>query len=95
MVCKKRSLVCPVALDELGAIHETNELIEKLKNAGMSISTADRFVVLASQILIQLSTQELDFDAVCEILQNAQRAIQPTALIDIQEPKPLEVALAV
>lgn len=72
LVCKKRSQVNPAALDETSAIQQTNYLTRKLQDAGMSISSADKFVVLASQMLIPLSTQDIDFDSVCNILQVAQ-----------------------
>ena len=70
LVCKKRIQVNFLALDKQGIILETQNLVKKLKIAGMSISSADYFVVLASKMLIPLTTQEADFDSIHDILQS-------------------------
>lgn len=72
LICKKRS-VADVYMDEKSAIANTRTLVKRLENAGMSISTTDHFVITASQMLIVLSSQTLNFDAVCNALQKASK----------------------
>lgn len=86
LVCKKRVEVDFLALDQPSIILETQNLIGKLKAAGMSISSADQFVVLASQMLIPLSSQDSDFDSVCNLLEHAQQTIIATPQ-DPSEPR--------
>jgi putative DNA methylase len=75
LVCKKRHQVNQTFLDESTVVQRSEELVAKLQDAGMSISSADRFVVLASQMLIPLSTQNSDVDSVCAVLKRAQQAL--------------------
>ncbi len=76
LVCKKHSPPSEY-LDESAVIAKTEALAKQLECAGMSISSADRFVILASQMLILLSKQTRDFDFVCRALQQAAQQIVP------------------
>jgi hypothetical protein len=50
----------------------------------MSISTADHFVIVASQILVALSNTSIEFEVMCETIlevsQAAQQRMQPDML---------------
>ncbi len=81
LVCKKRS-AATVYLDEKAAIANTKVLAKRLENAGMSISSADRFVILASQMLVALSSQALEFDAVDKALHKATQHFAPADTIE-------------
>ncbi len=81
LVCRK----CPImeqCLSETTAIDEAEKLTNHLQSNGYRVSTSDRFVVLASQMLIPLSRQKLDFESVCRVIQRAAETIVP---VDVQE----------
>jgi len=75
LVCKKHPLP-HLMPDEHEAIVTTKALAERLSHAGVSVSKADLFVILASQMLIILSTQPNDFDSLCNKLTRAYQAIE-------------------
>lgn len=77
LVCRKRSQVVAADPDRRAIIQKSEALANKLQSAGMSISTADRFVIVASQMLIALSNDHADFDSVCNMLQKANQAATP------------------
>jgi putative DNA methylase len=77
LVCKKRPQVDAANLDQGAAIQKSMTLANKLRAAGMSISTADCFVIVASRMLTAFSTNgNTDFDSVCHMLQQADQAAQ-------------------
>ncbi|MGH8009746.1 MAG: hypothetical protein ACREQ3_22360 [Candidatus Binatia bacterium] len=79
LVCRKRLQVGVADLDTRAVIQQSEALANKLQAAGMSLSTADCFVIVASQMLIALSDSNADFDAVCRLLQQAHQAAQQKA----------------
>lgn len=76
LVCKKHSKVDFTSLDKRLVIQQSEAIARRLQDAGMSISLADRFVILASQVLIPLSKQKSDFDSACNLLQQIHQAAQ-------------------
>lgn len=83
LVCKKRPQFINVhSLDERTAIAEAEALVKRLEHAGMSLSATDRFVILASQMLIPLSKQTRDFDYVCSKLQQVHQVAQQIVSAD-------------
>lgn len=70
LVCRKQHSASP-CLDEKAAIAKAEQLAKDLEFAGMSISSADRFVILSSQILTALSGRTENFEFVCRTLQRA------------------------
>lgn len=76
LVCKKRGEVGFTSLDTNLLIQQSEAIAIRLQDAGMSISQADRFVILASQVLILLSKQKSDFDSACNLLQQIHQAAQ-------------------
>lgn len=87
LVCKKRTPACVPQLDQSSIIDRSIELGNKLQTAGMSISTADRFVIIASQTLVALSsTANTDFDVVCDAILQVSQAAQ-------REGTPVEVSM--
>lgn len=77
LVCKKQS-VASVYLDEKSAIANTKALASRLEKAGMSISEADRFVILAAQMLVVLGRQRKSFaESVAAIQQAVQKMAFP------------------
>ncbi len=75
LVCKKYSSF-NVHLDEQILISKTETLAKQLEQGGISISEADRFVILASQMLIPLSQQKRDFNFLCNTLQQIHQLAQ-------------------
>lgn len=71
LVCRKRSQVDSAGFDPSATIRKSKALIQKLQNAGMSISKADRFVVSASQMLISLSKASIDLKSAARLLEEA------------------------
>jgi putative DNA methylase len=83
VVCKKRGPACTPQFDQRSIINRSAALASKLQDAGMSISTADRFVIVASQTLVALSNANAEFEAVCNtILQASEAAQQETSGTD-------------
>lgn len=76
LVCKKRSQVVAVNFDHSGIIKKSEALAIELQNAGMSISKSDRFVIIASQLLIALSKTEISFDSFCQLLEQINQDAQ-------------------
>ena len=68
LVCKKRHHHQTYPTQNT-AQHQAEKQLQKLKSNGYRLSSADRFVVLASQLLIPLSQQQLSFGFVCNELQ--------------------------
>jgi len=80
IVCKKRVPARAPQLDQRSIINRSAALASKLQDAGMSISTTDRFVIVASQTLVALSSANAEFETVCNtILQANEAAQQETA----------------
>jgi putative DNA methylase len=69
LVCRKcpRTAEFPFAEDYV--IQETDALVRKLEGAGMNISSADRFVIGAAQMLIFASGDRLSFEKIREQLE--------------------------
>jgi putative DNA methylase len=80
LVCKKRAAVSAPQFDQRTIINRSAALANKLQAAGMSISTADRFVILASQTLVALSGASAEFEVVCNMILHAREAAQPKIL---------------
>lgn len=85
LVCKKRLKVDFISLDKRLVIQQSETIAKRLQDAGMSISLSDRFVILASQVLIPLSKQKSDFDSVCNLLQQIHQAAQQIVPVDAQK----------
>lgn len=82
LVCRKRSQICPAALEQSAVIQKSVALANKLQSAGISVSASDRFVIVASQMLVSLSNTDADFDSVCDLLNRVRHAAQPGAAGD-------------
>jgi putative DNA methylase len=85
IVCKKRVPACPPQFDQRSIINRSAALASKLQDAGMSISTADRFVIVASQTLVALSCANVEFEVVCNTILQASQAAQQGAPGDAQK----------
>lgn len=62
LVCKKRPLATERKFEDKSLHVRTNALVRKLQAAGMTISTADRFVIEASQMLVLASIEMLTLE---------------------------------
>jgi len=78
LVCKKRSQKAATKPDESFVIHRSATLVNKLQAAGMTLSKADRFVIVAAQTLVALSSVDAEFDSVCNIILRMNHAAQLT-----------------
>lgn len=76
LVCKKRSMVGRL-LSEKVAIDKAEALAVCLESGGYKLSSSDRFVILASQLLISLSVQELDYEFVCSEIKRISQKVVP------------------
>jgi putative DNA methylase len=65
LVCKKRSQARATRMDQKAVIQRSTALAQKLVAAGMTLSPADYFVILASQSLVDLSLGDKDFESSC------------------------------
>lgn len=74
LVCKRRTPASAPEIDQCAIINRSIALTSKLLGAGMSISSADRFVIVASQTLVALSNSDVDFEFVCNAIVQASKA---------------------
>ncbi|MDQ3563093.1 MAG: hypothetical protein M3436_02775 [Pseudomonadota bacterium] len=79
LVCRKRSGTRAAEVDQSAVIQKSMALANKLQFAGISVSPSDRFVIVASQMLVALSSADGDFDSVCDLLKRVRHAAQPGA----------------
>lgn len=63
LVCKKRGVSC-VGLATAAIDDKTHELSQRLRDAGMSVSSGDLFVIGASQLLISVADKDLSYEDV-------------------------------
>jgi putative DNA methylase len=97
LVCCKHTCAKAVLLTTKEVTERTSLLAERLSMAGMSISSSDRFVIAASQMLISASAEQLSFEEFKGRLgQMCQRKESPTPAFVAREAKqkPLEPGLA-
>lgn len=73
LVCRKASRTQAIPLDERQVIRRSLALADKLAAAGMALSSADHFVILASQTLVALSGNAGGFDEVCDTISRLNR----------------------
>jgi putative DNA methylase len=85
LVCKKRPLARASPFDQRAIIDRSVTLASTLQAAGMSISKADRFVIIASQTLVALSSASTEFAAACETILEVSHAAQQSAATDAIE----------
>lgn len=71
LVCRKRHTLDADRAATFDVVAMAESLARRLERAGMSISEADRFVILASQMLIPLSAQASDFEIACKVIQRS------------------------
>lgn len=69
LVCRKRPRVAEFPFAEDYVIRQTDALVRKLEGAGMKISSTDRFVIGAAQMLIFASGELLSFEEIRERLE--------------------------
>ena len=82
LVCKKRTPELSPQFDQRKIINRSAALTSKLQDAGMSISAADRFVIVASQTLVALHNVNAEFEVVCNTILQASEAAQRGAPAD-------------
>lgn len=75
LVCKKCLFLTERKFEEKSLHVKTNALVHKLQSAGMSISTADRFVIGASQMLVIASMTKLTLEQTSKHLNDLQVGI--------------------
>lgn len=64
LVCRKIYKRVPNCLDVQAIIRRSVKLVARLEGGGLRISTADRFVIAASQMLIESAGEALSFDEI-------------------------------
>lgn len=69
LVCRKKPYIQDIWFDDNYVVRKTAELVHQLEGAGMTISSADYFVIGASQMLITASAELLSFDDIRERLE--------------------------
>jgi len=85
LVCKKQPSARASQFDQRMIIDRSAALASTLQGAGMSISKADRFVIIASQTLVALSSVNAEFGAVCEMILEVSQAAQQGVAADALE----------
>ena len=80
LVCRKYGQGASYAYDESAVFEQTAFLVSKLESAGMRLSTADRFVIAASQMLILASSEQLTFEDIEERLDSLRPRLTQNSL---------------
>jgi putative DNA methylase len=75
LVCKKRALVASDACAPQPILARVERLANQLGAAGLVVSQADRFVIAASQLLIDLGPAELPYQEIKAQLEQLQTAL--------------------
>jgi putative DNA methylase len=68
VVCKKRSRAERGSFNAADTCRKANELAQQLELAGMRLTTSDKLVILASQVLVGLKGMPTPFDEVCRLV---------------------------
>ncbi|MFZ1769257.1 MAG: DNA methyltransferase [Caldilinea sp.] len=68
LVCKKQVSCTPGIIDGQAILQHSNDLTEMLETAGISMSLADRFVIVASQTLVEFRGAQVCFEETCRII---------------------------
>ena len=76
LVCKKRRLEVKRDYSDHRVLQKTATLVKNLRDAALQISTADYFVIAASQALIEASSQGLSFEEIEWLLESLQKTIK-------------------
>ena len=74
IVCKKRSCVEQNQFDASVVFMRAKEFAQLFESANIDLTVTDRFVILASQVLVALSGVETDFDYVCALVHQTNQA---------------------
>lgn len=72
LVCKKKSYL-DIYANNNDLFKKVDSLAQTLENAGLYLSSSDRFVILASQLLISLTHDKIDFDSMCKRIDETHR----------------------
>jgi putative DNA methylase len=83
LVCRKRSLAESTEPCLNDVVRKSAALVSKLQSAGMNLSNSDRFVILASQALVEISNASADFESVCQILTQLKNGDQGSVARDV------------
>jgi putative DNA methylase len=76
LVCKKQANASVIPFDQGDIINRSSSLVNTLQAAGMSISAADQFVIVASQTLVALSKANVEFEVACDMILKTSEAVQ-------------------
>ena len=82
LVCKKRSTASQSKVNLRSIIEQTEIFAKPLELSGLQISRADRFVIAASQLLIQAGPEALTFEEMKERLECVHRELNIVPLTD-------------
>lgn len=74
LVCRKRSEIEPIAFEIESILKHSSLLAQKLQNGGIILSTADHFVIVASQTLVALSSTVAEHDSVLNTIHLVNQA---------------------
>lgn len=75
LVCRKHSQVGQLSYNDDTVIARATALARKLESGGMILSTADRFVITASQALIAASAEAVPFDDIQQRLEGLRARV--------------------
>jgi len=90
LVCSKRNAGRPEELDIHAILDSTLHLAKTLSVAGMHISSSDRFVIAASQTLVNASAENLSFECMKSRLEEVRRQLNERTtqrLVMLTEPE--------
>jgi len=72
LVCRKRMSAAPSSLRNNGIQDLVHSIIQKFENHDSTLSDKDRFVIYASQMLIQRSADNLSFDEIKQAIEDSK-----------------------
>ena len=83
LVCRKRTSNRNLEFDQRSVINCSAAVVSKLESAGMLISTADRFVIVASQTLVALAKANIDCAVVSDAIVRVVAASREQTTADV------------
>jgi putative DNA methylase len=93
LVCRKHVKSRRAKFDPDSVPRNTEELCCILTSAGMSISSADRFVIAASQALVAASSEQLSFASVQRRLELLRCSLVPPQSLPSREATPVSALI--
>lgn len=80
IVCKKQKCVEQEHINLNAACSRAAKFAQQFESANVDLTVSDKFVILASQVLVVLSGMEVDFEDICNLIVQANETAQHSSV---------------